>query len=174
MAFLIHEGSPHDSKIYIEILEELRRRHIMHRGDTIIIDKGYYSYQNYQLGVSRYKIVPLIFAKSNFKLKRTLNSLSYPLESFNNFKIVQETKKFFQQLKKEFKAKMEKWQDFKYIRSIIEDMFKLTKKSLDLHKIHRYTTKSITKHVSLNVLLIGTIITLGYKSKTQLQPLAEN
>ncbi len=41
MAFLIHEGSPHDSKIYIEILEELRRRRIMRRGDTIIMDKGY-------------------------------------------------------------------------------------------------------------------------------------
>jgi hypothetical protein len=68
---------------------------------------------------------------------------------------------------------MEKWQDFKYIRSIIEDMFKLAKKSLDLHKIHRYTTKSVTKHASLNVLLIGTIITLGYNSKTQLQTLAE-
>jgi hypothetical protein len=69
---------------------------------------------------------------------------------------------------------MDRWQDFKYIRSIIEDMFKLAKKSLDLHKIHRYTTKSITKHVSLNVLLIGTIITLGYNSKTHLQTLAEN
>jgi len=69
---------------------------------------------------------------------------------------------------------MENWQHFKYIRSIIEDMFKLAKKSPDLHKVHRYTTKSITKHVSLNVLLIVTIVTLGYKSKTQLQTLAEN
>jgi hypothetical protein len=174
MAFLIHEGSPHDSKIYIEILEELRRRRIMRRGDTIIMDKGYYSYNNYQLGILRYYIVPLIFPKSNFKLKRALNSLSYPLQIFNNSKLENKIKKFFQGLKKEFKSKMDRWQDFKYIRSIIEDMFKLAKKSLDLHKIHRYTTKSITKHVSLNVLLIGTIITLGYNSKTHLQTLAEN
>ncbi len=155
----------------IYVLEELRRRRIMHRGDTIIMDKGYYSYKNYQLGVSRYKIVPLIFPKSNFKLKRGLNSLSYPLQIFHNSKIEKESKNFFQQLKKEFKTTMEK---FQYIRSIIEDMFKLAKKSLDLHKIHRYTTKSITKHFSLNVLLIGTLITLGYNSKTQLQTLTEN
>ncbi len=69
---------------------------------------------------------------------------------------------------------MDRWQDFKYIRSIIEDMFKLAKKSLDLEKIHRYTRKSITKHVSLNVLLLGTITTLGHTSKTALQTLAES
>ncbi|MBM4240231.1 MAG: transposase [Euryarchaeota archaeon] len=51
LAFLIHEGSPHDSRIYEEILEELHRRRIMRKGDTIITDKGYYSYQNYQLSV---------------------------------------------------------------------------------------------------------------------------
>ncbi len=174
LAFLIHEGSPHDSKIYPEILEELRRRRLIHRGDTIIMDKRYYSYKNYQLGVSKYQIVPSIFPKSNFKLKLALNSVSYPIQIFRNSKLEIKTKNFFEQLKKEFNVKIEKWQRFKYIRSIIEDMFKLGKKSLDLHKIHRYTTKSIAKHVSLNVLLMGTIITLGYSSKTQLQTLSEN
>jgi hypothetical protein len=102
---LIHEGSPHDSKIYPEILEELRRIHIMHRGDTIILDKGYYSYNNYQLGVSRYQIVPLIFPKSNFKLKRALTSLSYPLKSFQNSKLEKETKKVFPAIKKRIQNK---------------------------------------------------------------------
>lgn len=174
LAFLIHEGSPHDSKIYTEILEELRRRRVMRRGDTIIMDKGYYSYINYQLGVSRYNIVPLIFPKSNFKLQRALNSLSYPIQLFNKTKIENKIKKFFQQLKKEFKRNMENWKHFKYIRSIIEDMFKLAKRSLDMHRIHRYTTESIVKHTSLNVLLMGTIISLGYSSKTELQTLAES
>jgi len=99
------ERSPHDSKIYPEILEELRRRRIMHRGNTIIRDKGYYSYNNYQLGVSRYQIVPLIFPKSNFKLKRALTSLSYPLESFNNSKLEKETKKLFPATKKRISNK---------------------------------------------------------------------
>ncbi len=174
LAFLIHEGSPHDSKIYTEILEELRRRRVMRRGDTIIMDKEYYSYINYQLGISRYNIVPLIFPKSNFKLQKALNSLSYPIQLFNKTKIENKTKKFFQQLKKEFKRNMENWKHFKYIRSIIEDMFKLAKQSLDMHRIHRYTTESIVKHTSLNVLLMGTIISLGYSSKTELQTLAES
>jgi hypothetical protein len=174
LAFLIHEGSPHDSKIYTEILEELRKRRVMRRGDTIIMDKEYYSYINYQLGISRYNIVPLIFPKSNFKLQKALNSLSYPIQLFNKTKIENKTKKFFQQLKKEFKRNMENWKHFKYIRSIIEDMFKLAKQSLDMHRIHRYTTESIVKHTSLNVLLMGTIISLGYSSKTELQTLAES
>ena len=69
---------------------------------------------------------------------------------------------------------MENWKHFKYIRSIIEDMFKLAKQSLDMHRIHRHTTESIVKHTSLNVLLMGTIISLGYSSKTELQTLAES
>lgn len=174
LAFLIHEGSPHDSKIFNETLEELRRRRLLRRGDTIIMDKGYYSYPNYQIAVSRYQIVPLIFPKSDFKLKRALDSLSYPIKSFRNSKLEENTKRFFIGLKKEFKSKMEKWQSFKHIRSIIEDMFKLAKKSLDLDKIHRYTTKSVTKHISLNVLLLGTLLALGYNTKKQLQTLAEN
>jgi len=173
LAFLIHEGSPHDSRIYPEILEELRRRRIMRKGDIIITDKGYYSYQNYQLSVSRYRIVPLIFPKSDFKLKKALDILSYPITSYRNSKLGKRTKSFFQTLKNEFKSKMEKWKHFKPIRSIIEDMFKLAKKSLSLDKIHRYTQKSVTKFISLNVLLLGTIISLGNTSKGQLQHLAE-
>ena len=36
VAFLLHQGSPCDAKIYEEILEELKR----------IFDKGYYGYKN--------------------------------------------------------------------------------------------------------------------------------
>jgi len=105
LAFLIHEGRPHDSKIYPEILDELRRRRAMRRGDTILMDKGHYTYQNYQLGVSRYQIIPLIFPKSNFKLKRALDSLSYPIKILKGSKLEEKTKKFFTQLKQEFKNK---------------------------------------------------------------------
>ncbi|MBM4240230.1 MAG: hypothetical protein FJ150_00880 [Euryarchaeota archaeon] len=82
-------------------------------------------------------------------------------------------KNFSHNLNRNSKTKMQKWQFYKHIRSIIEDMFKLAKKSLDLEKIHRYTQKSVTKHVSLNVLLLGTIITLDHNSKTELQSLSE-
>jgi hypothetical protein len=72
------------------------------------MDKVYYSYKNYILGVSIYHIVPLIFPKSNFKLKRALDSLSYPIKAFRNSKIEIKNKKFFIQLKKEFGKK---WND---------------------------------------------------------------
>lgn len=171
---MIHEGSPHDSKIFTEILEELRRRRLLRRGDTLIMDKGYYSYQNNQLGVSKFKIVPLIFPKSNFKLKKVLDTLSYPLHVYRNSKLDKKIKKFFSDLMEDFKDKISSWHRFKKIRSVIEDMFKIAKKSLSLNKIHRYTQKSVAKHASLNVLLLGTIITLGYSSKKQLQSLAES
>jgi len=69
VAILIHSGAPHDSKLFDEVLENLRQRRIIRKGDTIIFDKGYYSYQNYQIGISKYKIVPLIFQKRILKYK---------------------------------------------------------------------------------------------------------
>ena len=44
------------------------------------------SYQNYQLGISKYKIVPFIFPKENFKRTKLNDQLSYPLQVFNKTK----------------------------------------------------------------------------------------
>lgn len=173
LAFLIHEGSPHDTRIFTEIIEELRRRRLIEREDIILMDKKYSSYKNYLLVVSRYQIVPLIFPKSDYQLKRAIGILSYLIPIFKNSKLQKDSKQFFIKLKNEFKRKIKNWQYFKSKRGIIEDMFKLAKESLDLRKMHRYTMKSVTKHVSLNVLLLETIVTLGYRSKTALQTLAE-
>ena len=52
------------AKIYKEILEELKRRRIARNSDTVAFDKGYYGYKNYVMGISRFKIVPLIFLTS--------------------------------------------------------------------------------------------------------------
>ena len=63
ISILIHSGAPNDSKLFDEILEILQKRRIIQKGDILIFDKEYYSYQNYQLGISKYKIVPFIFPK---------------------------------------------------------------------------------------------------------------
>ena len=55
VAFLLHQGSPNDDKLYEEILEELKRRRIARDGDTIIFDKGYSACKNYAMGISRFK-----------------------------------------------------------------------------------------------------------------------
>ena len=44
-AFLIHEGSPNDAKLFKEVMKELKRRRIARKGDVILADKGYYSYK---------------------------------------------------------------------------------------------------------------------------------
>jgi len=145
----------------------------MRKGDIIIMDKGYYSYSNYLVGISRFKIVPLIFPRKDFKIKKALSLLSYPLSSFENSKLDENAKSFFEKLAKEFKSKIENWKVFKAIRSSIEDVFKLAKNSFSLDKIHRYTMKSVAKFVSLNVLLVGIVLSLGFNSKEKLQRLAE-
>ena len=76
VAIIIHSGAPHDSKIFTEIMKNLKKRRITRKGDIILFDKGYYKYENYQIGISKYKIVPLIFPKrklQNTKIRRQIN-----------------------------------------------------------------------------------------------------
>lgn len=67
VAILIHSGAPNDARLFDEILENLQKRRIIRKGDILIFNKGYYSYKNYQLGISKYKIVPFIFPRENFR-----------------------------------------------------------------------------------------------------------
>jgi len=83
VAFLLHQGSPGDAKIYEEILEELKRRRIARDGDTIIFDKGYYGYKNYAMVIYRFKVIPVIFPRKNFKMEKLMVMLSYPISIFN-------------------------------------------------------------------------------------------
>ena len=81
-------------------------------------------------------------------------------------------------MKRKFKALKVKlnlllrWQDFKAVRSAIEDVFKLAK-SFGLRRLHRYTKRSVYKFAALNVLLVGIVVALGFREKKVLQRLAE-
>jgi hypothetical protein len=172
IALLIHQGSPNDAKIYEEILEELKRRRIARNGDTVVFDRGYYGYKNYSMGISRFKVVPLIFPKKNFKMNKLTGMISYPLSIFGKSDL-EKNKKFFNQLMESLRIKLENWEEYKPIRSIIEDMFKLAKNAFSLKKLHRYTERSVKKFVCLDVLLIGIIVSLGINSKEDLQRIAE-
>ena len=86
VSILIHSGAPNDAKLFDEIMENLQKRRIIEKGDIIIFDKGYYSYKNYQLGISKYKIVPFIFPKDNFNKTKLNDQLSYPLQVFKKTK----------------------------------------------------------------------------------------
>ena len=57
------------------------KRRIARKVDVILADKGYYGYKTV-MAISRFKVVPLIFPRKNFSLKRLLGMFSYPLEVF--------------------------------------------------------------------------------------------
>ena len=174
VAIIIHSGAPHDSKIFNEILENLQKRRIIRKNDTIIFDRGYYSYRNYQIGISRYRIVPLIFPKENFKIKKLNDNLSYPLQAFKDKKKEKTVRKTYNTLKELLLKKISNWKKYKPIRGKIEDFFKLCKSGLSLKKLHKYTPESAKRTTILTVFLAGLITTLGYNSKTALQKLSES
>ena len=174
VSILIHSGAPNDAKLFDEIMENLQKRRIIRKGDTIIFDKGYYSYKNYQLGISKYKIVPFIFPKDKFNKTKLNDQLSYPLQVFNKTKKILAQKQFYNNLKIELFKKLDDWKKFKPIRGKIEDFFKLLKQGLNMKEIHKYTPKSVTKTVYLNVFLGALIVSQGFYSKTAIQQLSEN
>ena len=140
----------------------------------LIFDKEYYSYENYQIGISKYKIVPFIFPRDNFKRNKLNDQLSYPLQAFKKTKKIITEKRFYDNLKHELLKKLDNWKKFKPIRGKIEDFFKLLKQGLNMREIHKYTPKSVAKTVYLNVFLGALIISQGYYSKTAIQQLSEN
>jgi hypothetical protein len=174
VAILIHSGAPNDTKLFDEILGELKRRRIIRDNDIIIFDKGYYSYKNYLIGISKYKIVPLIFPKDKFDINRLERLISYPLEIFSPKKSTKKLKPIYKKIKIKLLQLLEDWENYKPIRGKIEDFFKLCKEGVNLRKIHKYTPKSVKKTAILHVFLAGLITTLGYNEKTELQKLSES
>jgi hypothetical protein len=173
VSILIHPGAPHDSKIFDEILSELKRRHIIKPKNILFFDKGYYSIENYNTGINIYKVICIIFPKDTFNIKKLEEKISYPLEVFKQKKRIKERKKLYANLKALLISKLKNWEVFKPIRGKIEDFFKVTKKAFGMDKLHKYTEESITKHVFLSILLTSIVIQEGYTSKTKMQQLSE-
>ena len=153
LCFHLHRGSPHDAPLFDDIVLELRKRRIARIGDLIVCDKGYYSFRNCTHGIREFKIVPLIFSKKNFNREKLMQNLSYPLSIFGRSD-TDETMKLFKNLVNRLLDSLGHQDCFQSIRSLIEDVFKLAKDSFSLQKFHRYTTRSVKKAVSLNVLFI--------------------
>ena len=174
VCILLHSGAPNDAKLFEEILENLHKRRIITKGDTLIFDKGHYSYKNYQIGISKYKIIPFIFPRENFNRTRLDDILTYPLAVFNKTKKMMKEKRLYNSLKNELMKKIDSWEKFKPIRGKIEDFFKLLKQGLNMREIHKYTPKSVEKTVYLTVFLGALIISQGFYSKTAIQQLSEN
>ena len=93
VSVLIHSGAPNDAKIFDEVLKEFRRRRIIKDKDIILFDRGYFAYKNYQIGINKYKIIPVIFPKSIFSIDKLKGQMSYPMEVFSENKWAKELKK---------------------------------------------------------------------------------
>lgn len=173
ISIIIHSGAKHDSKIFEEVLEELKRRRILKKEEKIYFDKGYYSIDNYIMGINEYNIVPIIFPKSSFKMSKLQGRMSTKLDIFKDKKTLNENKKLFLRLTTELYKNIENWKKLKPIRGLIEDFFKVAKDAFGLGIFHSYTQKSMRKNIYLCLLLTTLVIQQGFKTKTQLQKLAE-
>ena len=130
LLFLLHPANRHEAKLFKEVMEELKRRRILRKKDVILMDRGFYAYGNYLIGINRYRIVPLIFPRSNFRMERLDSLLSYPLSVFNSKNLARE-RKLFRNLRAKLFNLLKNWESYKSERSLIEDVFKLSKSKLE-------------------------------------------
>ena len=173
ISILIHPGSPNDSKIFDEVLKELKRRNLIKPKDLIYFDRGYFSYENYKIGINKYKIIPVIFPKEIFKISKLQGQMAYPLMIYKNPKEIEKNKKQINHLQRLLFIKLENWNEYKATRGIIEDFFKAAKGAFGFGKFHSFTEKSMHKNIYLCLLLTALVVQCGFKTKTQLQQLAE-
>ena len=167
--FHVYPANIHESKIYPLILEMLKRKRLIRFGDAIIMDRGFYAYKNYLIGI-RYGVVPLIIPRKNFRLEKLEGLISYPLFIFNSKNVEKEKRKYKKLVKRLFEGlKM----NLKTLRSIIEDVIKLGKEAFSLKQLHCYSFEPVKKRCSLSVLLTGMMIKLGFREKKLIQRLSE-
>ena len=130
------------------IVNELLRRRVMRKGDMLVLDKGFYAYYHYTDGLVKYGILPLIFPRKNFKLGKVLDGVIPTLEFYlDKPNRIQEKLLFLKKLVSEFKEVIANWKSFKYVRSFIEDVFKIKKNALSLDKLHKYTSLFCQKNL---------------------------
>ena len=174
LAFVINEANVSEYTVYPQILEELSRRKKIRAGDVLYFDRGYYSYENYVIGIAKYKIVPVIFPRINCNFNKLFDMLSYPLNIFDSKRNTKKEKKLYKRLLAKFKYLMENWGGLKPVRSLIEDVFKVAKKTCNMENLHRYTMRSVKKYCSLAVFLTGAVTAFFISDKKGLQRLAES
>ena len=131
--------------------------------------KRYYSCINYTHGIPEFEIVLRLFSKRNFNHKNLLQCPSFPPLDFRS---TYTTMKLFKNLvNRSWTLSVIDY--FQFVRSQIEAVFKLAKIAFSLWIFHRYTTRSVKNAASLDVLLSGLVISLGFCSKIQLQLISE-
>ena len=157
LGFQIYRNSPHDSKLLISFVEKLIRSKIIRSKDIIVCDKGFTSKKNYQVLINRFYVIPIIYPKKNTNIDKIIDGLNPPLDAFfyGKYKL-----KLWLKIVEEFKKLIANWEDFKLVRSGIEDLFNIAKNSLGMKQIHQYTKLSVEKKVARIIFLSQKLVYL--------------
>ena len=157
LGFEIFEGSPNDAKLLEKFIEKLCNSRKLRMGDFIMCDRGFTSMKNYHILISRFLLIPMIFARKNTDVKRILSTLTPPISIWNGQKYLLNT---WKKIVKEFVEILEIWPVFRELRSNIELFFNVAKNCVRLNKVHQFTKESVGKKVirafHLTSELIGT------------------
>ena len=115
----------------------------------------------------------IFFPKESYKEEKLKGQISYPMEVFSKNKNYKDLKDDIDSIASILYEKLRNWKDLKPIHSIIEDFFKVAKDTFGLGEFHSYTVEFMRRKIYLCLLLTALILQQGYKTKTQLQRLAE-
>ena len=108
----------------------MKRRGLIKKGDKIYFDRGYFSHNNYQIAINIYKIIPIIFPKSNYDINKIKESISLPLDSYKDYEYFKKTKNEIIDLVNQTVKILTDWKDLKPIRGIIEDFLQSSQRSI--------------------------------------------
>ncbi len=97
-------------------------------------DRGYYSYENDAISIKELKIVPLIFPRKNCNFSKLFNMMTYPFKIFDSKRDTEAEIAIYKRIITKFKQLISDWKNFQKVRSIIEDIFKLTKKAYSMER----------------------------------------
>jgi len=144
LGFDILEGSPNDAKLLEKFVEKLCNSRKVRMGDFIMCDRGFTSKINYHILISRFLLVPMIFARKNTDVKRILSALTPPISIWDGKKYLLN---IWKKIVKEFVEILEIWPVFRELRSNIELFFNVAKNCVRLNKVHQFTKESVEKKI---------------------------
>jgi hypothetical protein len=170
LGFEIYEGSPNDAKLLEKFIENLCNSRKLRMGDFIMCDRGFTAMKNYHILISRFLLVPMIFARKNTDLKRILATLTPPLDVWNGKAYLLN---IWKKIVREFVEILETWPAFREIRSNIELFFNVAKNCVRLNKVHQFTRESVLKKVIRAFHLTSELIKTAKLFKIGVRELAE-
>lgn len=171
LGFEINEGSPNDAKLLEKFVENLCNSRKLRMGDFIICDRGFTAIKNYHILISRFLLVPMIFARKNTDLERIMSTLTPPLDIWSGKRYLLD---IWKKIVKEFVEIVEIWPVFKELRSNIELFINVSKNCVRLNKVHQFTKESVLKkviralHLTFELVKTSKLLNIGVRELAEM------